>query len=125
MVKVNKVVSAVDSGQMVNAKTATSQVYGSIVWGIGLALMEDAVVDHRFGRHITKDLADYHVPSHADVPDIQVMFTGVKDTILDPMGAKGLGEIPLVGFTAAVANAVYHATGKRIRELPITPDKLV
>jgi len=124
-VRVNRVVSVVDAGKIVNYKTAKSQVYGSVVWGIGLALMEEAVLDHRFGRHVNNDLANYHVPVNADIPDIEVVLIDKKDSIIDPIGAKGIGEIPLVGFTAAIANAVYHATGKRIRELPITPDKLI
>ncbi len=124
-VQVTRVVSAVDAGKIMNHKTATSQVIGSAVWGIGIALMEESVVDHRFGRHIKKDLSEYHVPTHADVPDIDVILIDKRDSMLGPIGAKGIGEIPLVGFTAAVANAVFHATGKRIRELPITPDKLV
>jgi xanthine dehydrogenase YagR molybdenum-binding subunit len=124
-VRVSRVVSVVDAGTVLNAKTARSQVYGSVVWGIGMALMEDARLDHRYGRIVNHDLAEYHVPVNADVPEVEVEFINQPDPVLDPMGAKGLGEIGLVGFAAAVANAVYHATGKRIRELPITPDKLV
>lgn len=123
-VRVSRVVSVVDAGRVLNAKTARSQVLGSVVWGIGMALMEDARLDHRYGRILNHDLAEYHIPVNADVPDIEVEFINQPDGLLDPMGAKGLGEIGLVGFTAAVANAVYHATGQRVRELPITPDKL-
>lgn len=125
MVRVSRVVSAVDAGRIINHKTATNQVYGSIVWGIGISLMEEGVIDHRYGRYVNNNLADYHVPVNADIPSIEVIFTDKPDPILDPMGTKGLGEIGLVGFSAAVANAVYHATGKRIRSLPITPDKLI
>ncbi|WP_460502427.1 xanthine dehydrogenase family protein molybdopterin-binding subunit, partial [Hymenobacter agri] len=124
-VRVSRVVSVVDAGRVLNAKTARSQVLGSVVWGIGQALMEDARVDHRFGRFLNHDLAEYHVPVSADVPAITVEFIDQPDPVLDSIGAKGLGEIGLVGFAAAVANAVYHATGRRVRELPITPDKLV
>jgi xanthine dehydrogenase YagR molybdenum-binding subunit len=125
-VRVARVVSAIDAGRIMNPQTARSQVYGAITWGIGLALMEDAVLDHRFGRITNHDLANYHVPVHADIPPaIDVLFINKPDTYLDPMGAKGLGEIGIVGFCAAIANAVYHATGKRVRELPITPDKLM
>ena len=125
-VQVSRVVSAIDAGRIINHKTARSQVYGAITWGIGLALMEDARLDHRFGRVVNHDLAEYHVPTNADIPlAIDVLFIDQPDTYLDPVGAKGLGEIGLIGFTAAVANAVYHATGKRVRELPITPDKLI
>jgi xanthine dehydrogenase YagR molybdenum-binding subunit len=125
-VRVSRVVSAIDAGRIMNPKTARSQVYGAITWGLGLALMEEAVLDHRFGRITNHDLANYHVPVNADIPtNIDVIFIDKPDTYLDPMGAKGLGEIGIVGFSAAITNAVFHATGKRIRELPITPDKLV
>ena len=125
-VRVTRIVSAIDAGRIMNPRTARSQVYGAITWGLGLALMEDAVLDHRFGRVTNHDLANYHVPVNADIPtDIDVIFIDKPDTYLDPVGAKGLGEIGIVGFTAAIANAVYHATGKRVRELPITPDKLL
>ena len=125
-VRVRRVVSAVDAGRIINPQTARSQVYGAITWGLGLALMEEAVLDHRFGRVTNADLASYHVPTQADIPPvIDVIFTGKPDEYLDPMGAKGLGEIGIVGFSAAIANAVFHATGRRVRELPITPDKLV
>ena len=101
-------------------------MYGAITWGLGLALMEDAVLDHRHGRITNADLANYHVPVNADIPPaIDVLFIDKPDTYLDPMGAKGLGEIGIVGFCAAIANAVFNATGKRVRELPITPDKLL
>jgi xanthine dehydrogenase YagR molybdenum-binding subunit len=125
-VRVSRVVSAIDAGRIMNPQTARSQVYGAITWGLGLALMEDAVLDHRHGRITNHDLANYHVPVNADIPpQIDVLFIDKPDTYLDPMGAKGLGEIGIVGFCAAIANAVFHATGKRVRELPITPDKLL
>lgn len=125
-VRVARVVSAIDAGRIINPQTARSQVYGAITWGLGLALMEDAVLDHRHGRITNHDLANYHVPVNADMPpQIDVIFIDKPDTYLDPMGAKGLGEIGIVGFCAAIANAVFHATGKRVRELPITPDKLL
>lgn len=123
--KVDKVVSVIDAGRIMNHKTARSQVYGAVVWGIGIALMEEGVIDDRYGRYVNNNLADYHLPVHADIPDIDVQFIDKPDTLIDPMGAKGLGEIGLIGFSAAVANAVYHATGKRVRDLPITPDKLI
>ncbi|MCB2377611.1 xanthine dehydrogenase family protein molybdopterin-binding subunit [Hymenobacter sp. BT635] len=125
VVRVSRVVSALDVGRVLNAKTARSQVYGSVVWGIGMALMEEARMDHRYGWYVNPQLAEYHLPVSADVPDIDVLFIDEPDLRLDPMGAKGMGEIGLIGFTAAVANAVFHATGRRIRELPITPDKLL
>ena len=125
-VRVARVVSAIDAGRIINHKTAQSQAYGAIAWGIGIALMEDAVLDHRYGRYTNHDLANYHVPTNADIPTaIDIIFTDQPDPHLDPIGAKGLGEIGLIGLVAAIANAVYHATGTRVRELPITPDKLV
>jgi xanthine dehydrogenase YagR molybdenum-binding subunit len=124
-VRVSRVVSALDVGRVLNAQTARSQVYGCVTWGIGQALLEQARLDHRFGRFLNNQLAEYHLPVAADMPEIDVVFIDKPDLRLDPMGAKGLGEIGLIGFAAAVANAVYHATGKRIRELPITLDKLV
>lgn len=124
-VRVQRVVSAVDCGRIINHKTAESQVLGSITWGIGVALMEDGIIDHRTGSYVNDNLADYHLPVHADMPDITVKFIDREDKILDPIGAKGLGEIGMIGFSAAVANAVFHATGKRIRSLPITPDKII
>ncbi len=125
MVQVKKVVSVIDAGKVINHKTARSQVLGSAIWGIGMALMEEGVIDHRYGRFMNKDLAEYHVPVFADTPVIEAIFIDKNDPVINPMGAKGLGEINMVGFAAAIANAVYHATGKRIRELPITPDKLI
>ncbi|RYE16314.1 MAG: xanthine dehydrogenase family protein molybdopterin-binding subunit, partial [Sphingobacteriaceae bacterium] len=120
-----RVVSVIDAGKIINHKTAHSQVLGSVVWGIGIALMEQGIVDHRYGRYVNNNLAEYHVPVNADIPEVDVHFIDQNDTHIDPIGAKGLGEIGLIGFTAAIANAVYHATGKRIRNLPITVDKLL
>lgn len=125
MVRVMRMVSAIDAGKVLNHKTARSQALGAAVWSIGMALMEDGVIDHRYGRYMNKDLAEYHVPVFADVPDMEVIFIDKSDTILDPIGAKGLGEISMVGLAAAITNAIYHATGRRITELPITPDKLL
>jgi xanthine dehydrogenase YagR molybdenum-binding subunit len=125
VVKISRVVTATDAGKVISKKTAESQVIGGIVGGIGMALMEEAVMDHRFGKLINNNFADYHVPVHADIPDIEAYFVDKSDSILNPIGAKGIGEVSLIGFAAAIANAIYHATGKRIRELPITPDKLM
>jgi xanthine dehydrogenase YagR molybdenum-binding subunit len=125
MVKVKNVVTTADAGTIINAKTAGNQMIGGVTGGIGMALQEDAVMDHRFGRYITKDLADYHVPVHADVPAIKVMFVNKPDFLVDPLGTKGIGEIAIIGVAPAIANAIFNATGKRIRQLPITPDKLI
>jgi xanthine dehydrogenase YagR molybdenum-binding subunit len=124
-VKVAKVVTCADAGRIINMKTAGNQMIGGVTGGIGMALHEDAVMDHRFGRYMTKDLADYHVPVHADVPHIEVRFVNKPDFIVDPMGTKGIGEIAIIGVAPAIANAIFNATGKRIRKLPITPDKLI
>ena len=125
VVKIDKVVIAGDAGKIISPKTAESQMIGGAVGGIGMALMEEGVLDNRYGRWINNNFADYHVPVHTDVPHIEALFVNKPDYKLNPVGAKGMGEIALIGFAAAVANAVYHATGKRIRELPITPDKLL
>lgn len=98
---------------------------GGAVGGIGMALMEDMFIDDRFGRPINNNLADYHVPVNADIPKIDVRFVNKKDPYTNPMGSKGLGEIALVGVAPAIANAVFNATGKRIRSLPITADKIL
>lgn len=125
VVTVDRVVSAVDAGTIVNMETARSQIIGGVVGGIGMALMEEGVIDHRYGKWINNNFADYHVPINKDVPHIEALFVNKPDPWLNPIGSKGLGEVSMVGFPAAVANAVYHATGKRIRELPITPDKVI
>jgi xanthine dehydrogenase YagR molybdenum-binding subunit len=124
-VRVTRVVTAIAGGRVINPRTARSQVRGGIVWGVGSALHEQSVLDHRFGRFMTHNLADYHVPVNADIADVDVIFVEEQDELVNPLGAKGLGEIGVVGVAAAVANAVFHATGKRVRDLPITLDKLL
>jgi xanthine dehydrogenase YagR molybdenum-binding subunit len=123
VIRVTRVVSAVAGGRILNTKTASSQILGGIVWGIGMALHEGTLIDHRFGRIINANFAEYHVPVNADVHDIKVIFVDEQDDS-NPLGVKGLGEIGIVGVAAAIANAVYHATGMRVRDLPITLDKL-
>ena len=125
VVKVDKIVSVGDSGTIVSPKTARSQMVGGAVGGVGMALTEESIIDHRYGRYINNNFADYHVPVNADIPEIEVHFINKPDPYINPMGAKGMGEIALIGFSAAVANAVFNATGKRIRTLPITPDKIL
>jgi xanthine dehydrogenase YagR molybdenum-binding subunit len=124
IIRVTRIVSAVAAGRILNTKTARSQVMGGVVWGIGMALHEETLIDHNFGRIMNANIAEYHVPVNADVHDIKVIFVDEPDTIVNPLGIKGLGEIGIVGVAAAIANAVYHATGKRVRDLPITLDKL-
>jgi xanthine dehydrogenase YagR molybdenum-binding subunit len=124
VIRVTRVVSAVAAGRILNTKTASNQIMGSVVWGIGMALHEETLVDHHFGRIMNANIAEYHVPVNADVHDIKVIFVDEPDNIINPLGIKGVGEIGIVGVAAAIANAVYHATGKRVRDLPITLDKL-
>jgi xanthine dehydrogenase YagR molybdenum-binding subunit len=125
VIRVTRVVTAVAAGRILNPKTARSQVMGGIVWGVGSALEEESVIDQNFGRFINHNLAEYHVPVNADIHEIDVIFVEEKDSIVNPLGAKGLGEIGVIGVAAAIANAVFHATGKRVRSLPITLDKLL
>jgi xanthine dehydrogenase YagR molybdenum-binding subunit len=124
-VRVTRVTGVFAAGKILNAKTARSQFQGGIVWGIGLALLEETRRDPRTGRAVTRDLADYHVPVNADVPDIDVLALAEDDPHVNEIGAKGIGEIGITGISAAIANAVFHATGKRVRDLPITLDKLL
>jgi xanthine dehydrogenase YagR molybdenum-binding subunit len=124
VIRVTRVISAVAAGRILNTKTAQSQIMGAVVGGIGMALHEETVYDHRFGRIMNANIAEYHVPVNADVYDIKVIFVDEPDEIINPLGIKGLGEIGIVGVAAAIANAVYHATGKRVRDLPITLDKV-
>jgi xanthine dehydrogenase YagR molybdenum-binding subunit len=124
VIRVTRIVSAVAGGRILNPKTAGSQIMGGVVWGIGMALHEETLVDHNFGRVMNANIAEYHVPVNADVHDIEVIFVDEPDDIVNPLGIKGLGEIGIVGVPAAIANAIYHATGKRVRDLPITLDKL-
>jgi xanthine dehydrogenase YagR molybdenum-binding subunit len=125
MVRVSRVVSVMDCGRVINPKTGRSQIIGGVVMGIGMALHEETVYDLPTGLPATRNLADYHVPVHADVPEIDVYFVGQPDFAFNPTGGRGMGEIGITGISAAIANAVYHATGKRVRELPITLDKLL
>ncbi|WP_324678150.1 xanthine dehydrogenase family protein molybdopterin-binding subunit [Hymenobacter sp. GOD-10R] len=125
IIRVTRVVNAVAAGRIMNTKTARSQVLGSVVWGIGMALMEATVLDNQFGRYMNHNYGEYHVPVNADIHKIDVIFVEENDTIVNPIGVKGIGEVGMLGVTAAVANAIYHATGKRVRELPITLDKLL
>ena len=122
---VSRVVSAIAAGKILSAKTAHSQILGGIVWGIGAALEEETLTDHHLGRYMNHNLAEYHVPVNADVHDIEVIFVEEHDEVVNPLGAKGVGEIGIVGVSAAIANAVFHATGKRVRSLPITLDKVL
>ncbi|SHH72823.1 xanthine dehydrogenase family protein molybdopterin-binding subunit [Massilia sp. CF038] len=124
-IRVPRVVGAYGVGKLINKKTGHSQLLGGVVWGLGMGLMEKTEIDGRTGRALNANLADYHVPVNADIGEIDVSVVEENDPHVNPLGAKGIGEIGIVGVAAALANAVYHATGKRIRDLPITVDKLV
>jgi xanthine dehydrogenase YagR molybdenum-binding subunit len=124
-VRVTRVVSAVAAGRIINARTARSQIIGGVVWGISQALHEETHCDHRLGRFMNHSLAEYHVPVNADIPDVDVIFAQEDDRIVSRIGAKGVGEIGLVGVAAAVSNAIYHAIGHRIRSTPMTPEKVL
>lgn len=124
-VRVTRVVSAVASGRIINELTARSQVLGGIVWGIGQALHEATLIDHKLGRFMTVDLANYHVPVNADIHELDVIFVPEDDRIVSRLGAKGVGEIGGLGVAAAISNAIWHATGRRVRDLPMTPDKVM
>ena len=123
--RVRRIVATYDAGTILNSKTARSQFIGGIVWGVGMALMEHTLVDPPSGRVVNANLAQYHVPVNADVLDIDVAWIDDNDQIFNSLGARGIGEIGITGLAAAISNAVYHATGKRVRDLPITPDKLL
>ena len=125
VIRVTRVVNAVAAGRILNSKTAHSQIVGGVVWGIGMALHEETQVDHALGRVMNANIAEYLLPVNADVHDIKVIFVDEPDEIINPLGIKGVGEIGIVGVAAAIANAVFHATGKRVRDLPITLDKLM
>ena len=124
-VRVMRMLAVFDCGRILNQKTARSQAIGGMVWGLGYALHEDLRVDHRNGAFVNRDLAEYHVPANADVPQIEAYFVEEIDRHANPVGAKGLGELGISGAAAAVANAIYNATGVRVRDFPITLDKLL
>ncbi|MGY2131695.1 xanthine dehydrogenase family protein molybdopterin-binding subunit [Hymenobacter sp. HD11105] len=124
-VRVSRWVSVHAAGRILNAKTARSQIIGGSIFGIGSALMESTHRDDQSARYTNATLADYHIPVNADIPDMTVEFIEENDPYINAMGVKGIGEISMVGVAAAVANAVFHATGKRVRDLPMTPDKIL
>jgi xanthine dehydrogenase YagR molybdenum-binding subunit len=124
-VRARRMLGVFDAGRILNAKTARSQLLGGMIWGLGAALHEEGVIDPRYGNFVNRDLAGYHVAVNADVPEIEaVMLDGVDDNS-NPVGSKGLGELGICGSGAAIANAIYNATGVRIRSFPITLDKIL
>jgi xanthine dehydrogenase YagR molybdenum-binding subunit len=124
-IRVSRCVGAFAPGRILNAKTARSQAIGGIVFGIGMALLEETAIDPNVGRVTNPNVAEYLMPVNADIPEIQTIFIAEEDRLVNPIGVKGLGELPIVGVAAAIANAVWHATGKRVRDLPIRLDKLL
>ena len=124
-VRVTRIVNAVAAGRIINPKTARSQILGGVVMALGAALTEETQLDNALGRFMNHNLAEYHVPVNADVEKIEVIFVDERDDKTSPVGAKGLGEIGIVGTPAAIANAIFHATGRRVRDLPITLDKVL
>jgi xanthine dehydrogenase YagR molybdenum-binding subunit len=124
-VRVRRMLGVFDVGRVLNAKLARSQLLGGMLWGVGSALLEGSELDQRYGAFLQSDLAQYHVMSHADVPEIDALFLDGYDDKANPMGSKGLGELGICGSGAAVANAVYDATGVRVRSFPITVDRLL
>jgi xanthine dehydrogenase YagR molybdenum-binding subunit len=125
MVRVKRLVAANAAGRILNPKTADSQVIGGCIWGLGQALTEESVVDPRWGNFVTRSYADYHIPANLDVGEIKTVFIEEEDKFVNKLGIKGLGEVGIVGVAGAIVNAIFNATGKRVRDLPITPDKLI
>src|SRR5215207_7071339 len=124
-VRVTRAIEVTACGKIMNPKASHSQEIGGVVWGIGMALQEATEIDHRYGRIMNPNLQHYHVPVNADIHEIETLFVEEDDPIVNPLGVKGMGELGMVGIPAAIANAVFHATGRRVRDLPITPDKLL
>ncbi|SAK52652.1 aldehyde oxidase and xanthine dehydrogenase [Caballeronia arationis] len=124
-IRVARIVGVYDVGTLLNAKTAHSQLMGGIVWGIGSALLEKSDLDARYGRYTNANLAEYHVPVNADIGELDISFVGPPDPHINPLGARGIGEIGITGVSGAIANAVYHATGVRVRDLPVTLDEVL
>jgi xanthine dehydrogenase YagR molybdenum-binding subunit len=118
-IRLTRCVGAFDAGRVLNAKTARSQLIGGITYGIGMALFEKTEVDAETGRIVNANIAEYLVPVNADIPPIETILVANDDRVGNPVGVKGMGELPMVGAAAAVANAVWHATGVRVRDLPI------
>jgi xanthine dehydrogenase YagR molybdenum-binding subunit len=125
LVRLSRFVGAYDAGRIINPKTARSQAIGGIIWGVGQALLEQSETDPVLGRFLHRNCSGYLVPTHADIPELETLFVGEFDEEASPLGAKGLGELTAVSVAPAIANAVYHATGKRVRDLPITIEKLL
>ena len=125
MVQVRRMVGTYDIGTLINTKTGTNQLIGGVVWGVSMALLEETLIDPTYGRTVNENFAEYHVPVNADIHEIDITAVGIPDYKFNPLGARGIGEIGITGAAAAIANAIYNATGKRVRDLPITLDKIM
>ncbi len=123
--RVSRVVSVIDAGRMINPKTATNQIVGAVVMGVGMGMFEETQYDQRFGHPVNANLADYIMTTHADCPQFDVTFLDYPDLVLNEVGARGVGEIGLAGVAPAITSAVYHATGVRVRELPVKIETLL
>jgi xanthine dehydrogenase YagR molybdenum-binding subunit len=124
-INVTRAITAVAAGKIINPKTARSQILGSMVWSISKALREETILDENLGRYMNSNLAEYHLPVHADIHDLDVIFADEKDDLINELGVKGIGEIGIIAMPAAIANAIFHATGKRLNNLPIHFDELL
>ena len=124
-VRVRRMLGSFAAGRILNPRTARSQCHGGMIWGIGMALTEELTHDRRDGHVVNRDLAGYHLPVNADVPPLDVHFVEERDDWAGPMQAKGIGELGICGAGAAILNAVYHASGARVRDLPATPDRVI
>ncbi len=125
MVQVRRMVGTYDIGTLINQTTGINQLVGGVVWGISMALHEETLIDPTYGRTVNENFADYHVPVNADIHQIDVTALDIPDYKFNPLGSRGIGEIGITGAAAAIANAIYNATGKRVRDLPITLDKIM
>ncbi len=124
-IRATRLVGAFAAGRIINPRLVRSQYYGGMIWGVSFALHEQAVMDPRTGRPMNANFAEYHVPVNADVPSLEAILVEEEDPHVNPLGIKGVGEIGVTGSAGAIVNAIWHATGKRVRRLPVTLDKVL
>jgi xanthine dehydrogenase YagR molybdenum-binding subunit len=125
MVRATRLVGAFAAGRVINPRLVESQYFGGMIWGVGFALLEEAILDRRTGRFVNADLAEYRIPTHADIPDMKAILVDERDPFVNALGVKGVGEIGVTGTAGAIANAVWHATGERVRKFPIRVEALL